>query len=174
MRRKPLLRVGDKARIVVPKFVIRVGYPKVIEDYLPQVDAVDADLLALLEKLIISGDKRDYLRLMPSRMLEHRVVKRIKHDLSYLLARKDGFGGRQRTLFHREIPEAAGEVVEVIGLRTALTGTYFPPQSYDDDWEPGGLDNEKRHRLARVGWLRSGFFKPEDWIEVTSLERVHE
>lgn len=175
MKRSSVLRVGDRARIVTPKFVVRVGYPKVTEDYLPEVDAkVGPELFALLEKLLVidAGPTPGRIRLDTTRWPEHRVVKRIRHDLAYLLARADGFGGKTRTLHYREIPEAASEIIEVEELRTALTGTYFPPRSYEDDWEPGGLDNEVRHRLAKVGWLRGGFFKPENWIEITNLEKV--
>jgi hypothetical protein len=173
MTYKPLFRVGDRARIITPRFVVRVGYPKVIEDYLPQVDAVDTDLLAILKKLTYGAD-RDYLKinLVPNQILEHRVVKRIKRDLAYMIARGDGFGGRERMLHCQDIPEATGEVVEVTELRTALTGTYYPPRSYEDDWEPGGLNNEVRHRLAKVDWLRGGLFEPLDWIEITNLEKV--
>lgn len=49
---KPKKWIGAKARIVNPVFVRRVGYPREICDYLPEVDKHDAALVEFLDKIL--------------------------------------------------------------------------------------------------------------------------
>jgi hypothetical protein len=37
-KKNKTIRVGDWVKVIKPVFVIRVGYPKQVSDYLPQVE----------------------------------------------------------------------------------------------------------------------------------------
>ena len=155
MKKNPnLIRENDRVRIVVPKIVTRVGYPKSVKDY---VKVAEEKYGAQLRKDI---------------KWEWAV------EIAYGLAKTDGFGGRERSLHFEEKPEILGQEFTVSGIRTVQTGTYYPPHSsqtyYGEyDYEPGGLANMKAHRLATgfgVFWHLYDGSRME--IPVAHLEKV--
>jgi len=164
---RKVIRVGDWVKIVVPRFVERVGYPRSLKDYKGAVEVLYKEQLdAIFEK----RDRRGILRAPP--FVEWRARERVVHEIAYMLARQDGFGGRDRTMHFKEVPEMDGKMVQVQRVRTCMTGTYYAPSCDGEDYEPGGLDGQKRHRLLLVksGWsggLNLGFFDPDDyWVPV--------
>jgi len=162
----PRVRVGDRVRVVDPHFVLRVGYPRSVRDYYAQVEQEQGAMLdALLKQYGWKGVEKLYGASPLSKLAgfpepeEHpRLVaarKMILHQLAYLRAVKDHFGGRQRSLHFVYAPKAAGHESTVASLRTVATGRYFPPsggKTYDGDydWEPGGLSDQQAHRLATL------------------------
>lgn len=137
---KTKLKEHDRVRVLVPRFVTRVGYPCAVNDYLKLVD----------DKPIMEMFKANNLWPPPSNLFD-----RFRRDLAHQLAHKDGFGGPWRTLHFIELPEYQDAECVVYSIRTALTGTYRPTNSYGNygefgDVEPAGLDNVKHHRLATV------------------------
>jgi len=158
----------DRVRIVVPKFVDRVGYPKQVKDYIPQVKGkVDALIVSLGVGLPHN----------------HRMRHKLEAEAAYLLAQKDGFGGRERSVHWIEAAHLQGKECRISSIRTAVTGTYYPPSGgngmYSDDYEPGGLSGEKRWRLATVTICRSelkGFMTAIDFsyaeIPIEHLEKA--
>lgn len=155
------LRVGDLVRVIVPHFVVRVGYPKSIEDYLPEVDAHMPAVDEVLARLMKSHGGLFGHGLRGSEPCELRIRGRIRRDLAYLCAKADGFGGRERTVHFREMPEYASREACVAAIRTAVTGTYCPASggtNYfgEDEYDPPGLMNEKRVRLAELGFWCDG------------------
>jgi hypothetical protein len=146
------IRIGDQVRIVTPKVVVRVGYPKAVADYLPVVrERHGAHLDA-----IFRSDIEPPLQLLSPELPwpRSKVRRRVEMDLAYMLAHEDGFGGRRRELHLEERPELAGQEARVDGLRTVMTGVYAPGYSnggwYNDDYEPAALDDRKPHRLAHL------------------------
>jgi hypothetical protein len=137
--RKPVLKVGDSVRIIVPILVKRVGYPLVFTDLIkefeddPRIDQA-MKLLGLNPNARFS--KRDFLQ-----------------GVTKSAVRSRNWGGSQRTIHHIEAKYLHGQVVEITGKRTAKTGTYYPPSggynSWSDeyDYEPGGLSDMKSHIL---------------------------
>ena len=160
----PRIEVGDSVRVVVPRFVARVGYPKQVEDYLPQVDGEAAKLNVFLQAL--RPDDHKWRARTHSRGVWHeqhpawvseRVFDRIRKDVAYSLAQADGFGGRERSIHWTERPELAGATVRVCEVRVVNTGMYYPAStayygsgSHEYDYEPGGLDDRRTHRLLRL------------------------
>lgn len=154
--KKDVIRAGDFVRVVVPKVVTRVGYPKSVQDYLADVRGAHAPALtAFLQQLLGSKLKRRGLLGLPGEVQPY-LRKKVEHELAYLLAKLDGFGGRERSLHMRDAPELGGEVMRVVSVRSVMTGTYYAPSGtspsmFDEgDYEPGGLMNQTRHRLASV------------------------
>lgn len=128
---KPI-REGDRVRIVTPRVVVRVGYPKTVDDY-------------------VEAARRKYGDLLVEDM-NKRCVDKALQQIAYGFAKADGFGGRERSLHCEDVPELAGQVFTVDGVRMVQTGTYYPPHAWvshcgEHDYEPGGLENMKARRL---------------------------
>lgn len=127
------IRLCDRVRVVIPKVVVRVGYPKAVVDYL--------EIARTKYGAQLRHDMGDHL------------VERALHQIAYGLAKTDGFGGNERSLHMKDCPELLGHEFNVSGIRTVLTGTYYPPYEHRDmsglpDYEPGGLTDRKAHRLV--------------------------
>jgi hypothetical protein len=157
MKNPKIIREGDRVRIVVPKVVVRVGYPKAVKDYLDEAEkAYGAQLLK---------DMSDW------------CAKKVLQQIAYGLAKADGFGGRERSLHFKEQPNLLGQEFTVSGVRMVQTGTYYPPSggynAYqgDYDYEPGGLADMKARRLVSgFGWVQ--FTSDRLEIPVEHLEKV--
>lgn len=135
---KPVIRVGDKVRVLRDRFITRVGYPLVWVNLTDEVEA-DKRTAEALKVLGWAGRTmpRDFVRAVARMRVEER-----------------GFGGRDRQIFYEEpggYGRLEGSVLEVYSKRIAKTGRYYAPSggvsSYDGDhWcEPGGLADCKTH-----------------------------
>ena len=147
-RRQGQFRVGDVVEVVNPVFVKRVGYPKTVDDYLVEMGQKAGPKI---EELIAAVDGGGWIRKSAA---GQKVYDRVCRDLAWLLAHRDGFGGRERTLHTFEAPAYRGGRARIYELRTAMTGTYRPGRggSWYDDPEPPYLAGATPHRLARVSW----------------------
>lgn len=159
MKKNPnIIRLNDRVRIVIPKVVVRVGYPKTVKDYLEAAE----------------GKYGQQLRYDMGDFLAEKALRQI----AYGLAKTDGFGGRERSLHMEDKPELLGQEFNVSGVRMVQTGTYYPPSGYTSyygeyDYEPGGLADMKARRLVTgfsMGYLRVSDSLPE--IPVEHLEKV--
>lgn len=172
--KRVVFRVDDKVRVIIPKFVKRVGYPKSVADYLSVVDAKGGSLDALFASFGMLPFKRE------SEI--KRTRDKIRKELAYMLAKADGFGGRVRSIHLEEDLSFANAEARIVGVRTVTTGTYFPPSNvggggydYYDEWEPGGLDNEKRVRVASIqstAWTQDLRCFDDKEIPVEYLEKL--
>lgn len=132
------IRLNDWVRVVIPKIVVRVGYPKTVDDYMDTARDKYASKL-----------KED----IHDRHLLDRALRSIAHGI----ARANGFGGTERSLHFLDVPDLLDKSFRVSGIRSVRTGTYYPPSysssgscwgGYEEDWEPGGLRDMKVHRLV--------------------------
>lgn len=145
----PVIRQGDRVKITRPLFFVRCGYP--------------LDFHAETEK-VLSGrwaEIEPFLKAMgvtagfdAGRM--DRAARKVAEAIAYALIRQAGFGGRDRTIHTREIPDLAGHEFVVEGVRFVKTGTYTTPGSGGDpyDYCPNYLTNEKTHRILRTPLFR--------------------
>lgn len=159
---------GDRVRVVDPRRVLRVGYPKCAADYLAAVCEQHEETLR--EVFGFKASLRfPSLLPHPASTLEERVAKmprqlrRALWDLAYLACRRDGFGGKERRVHLSEpLPAWVGVEFGVARVRTVMEGDYFGPSGNYDSWtgesdyEPGGLDNQRPRRLATMGGVLSG------------------
>lgn len=138
MTKAPVIRVGDRVRVLRDRFIDRIGYPLIWGMLTDEVES-DPRTAEALRVLGWTG------RRMPQEFV--RAVAKMRVE-------ERGFGGRERRIFYHEpggFDQWQGSVLEVYGKRFAKTGTYFPPaggvNSYDgEEWyEPGGLDDCKTH-----------------------------
>lgn len=178
---KARIRVNDRVRIAIPRFVARVGYPKCVGDYLEQVDKEAAAIDNLINRILYGG--HEPLLGIPQRS-EHSALamERIRNALAYLLAKQDRFGGRERAIHYIELPQLAGAETHVTNLRTVVTGVYQPAGGGssnwygEDDYYPPYLDDQKYHRVAQLdisgflddsGKFTSGLEAPIEHLELT-------
>ncbi len=138
-----VIRTGDFVRIVEPRVVVRVGYPKCLKDYVPEAEAL---FLPALRKALDDSKKVSRHALAK----DGKSYKRIVYELAWMLARANGFGGYTRMLHFEEEPELKGRVCQVFAVRSVHTGERFAPSGSGEDYEPGGLENRKTHRLVEV------------------------
>jgi hypothetical protein len=170
--KKEIIRKGDKVKVVIPKFVARVGYPKTVDDYLEPLRQQYGSNLDLLF-FSISGDTHRFVGHDES----SKQRLRVERELAYLMARRDHFGGYDRTIHWLEKPEFKDSELVVIDVRTVYTGRCYPGSGQWDDYEPGGLDNRKCHRIARVRFTVSYYYGPGKFklgleIPVYHLEKI--
>lgn len=180
---KPVvIRAGDRVRVVDPRWVLRVGYPKTAADYLAatcerheaalrEIYGYKATRPTLAATLAV-----DFPGYKPP-SAEERVSKmppplrRALWDLAYLACERDGFGGKERRVhLSAPMPDWEGAEFEVASVRSAMEGDYFPPyygRNYwgESDNEPGGLTNPRVRRLASMGQGLAGV----PWERIVNL-----
>lgn len=180
MKRSEVIRVGDEVRVVTLTVVTRVGYPKCLADYLPEAERLFLPALQpVLDQVLLK--KFIYGEWDP----KSQSYKRVMFEFAHMLAKKDGFGGDERTLHTVECPELKDAMCYVEEVKTRYTGTRVPPSyshdSYygEDAYEPGGLAHSKCHRLVRV--LVMNQLRPVIvpntygiWLQVKDVEKVVE
>lgn len=132
MKKHRAIREGDWVKIVTPKIVLRVGYPKTVDDFIPIA-------------------KEHFKNTLTAVFGYNTNLDRVYRELAYQLLKKAGFGGRERSLHLLDQPHLAGVTVQVQRVRTVMTGRYYPSSGggdyYTDDYEPAGLADQKAHRL---------------------------
>ena len=137
--KKHVYRVGDKVRILTPKFVARVGYPLTVVDVRHEIEE--------------HSNLDEAMRLLGIETLQWAARRDFIHGAACALVRLRRFGGKERTIHYIDGFQCReGLTARIIGKRCVRTGTYYPPGGSYDDYEPGGLDNAKCHVLLLTGW----------------------
>jgi hypothetical protein len=180
-----IIREGDMVRVVIPEVLVRVGYPLCFEEAREQTEEKLAPAIAKLIDEIHYHACNKTERGTPSiaSLKDRRVYKRILNAAAYEFLRARRFGGVKRSIYTRTAPELEGEVFPVAGVKFRKTGDYYPPSGgygtwYDDydDYEPGGLGNEKTHKFVDICTFSMRKMDGSDgtWIEVCHVEKIHD
>lgn len=185
--KKHVYRVGDKVRILRPRVVDRIGYPKTVSDYHPEpsyeMSIAECLLRGLSLKEAIAASKKTVLQ-----KDYDDIDTKVAWLSAYLRAKDDRFGGCERSIHFKDLTYwRGGQYMElydpdftltkcdpktfkpfeeiVLSKRVVKTGTYYPPSGgYDSysmeyDYECGGLENMKTHVIIRT---HSGEFHTDD------------
>lgn len=170
-----LIRVGDRVTVTKPEFVTRVGYPMSHADAL---EWVKKNKLSQLMDLL-NFDERPSLQeffVQPYPYFEERYTHRIVSALASLYLRHKGYGGKTRSIHTERRPSELGTQHVVTDKMTVKTGTYYPSSGRGEDYEPGGLDNEKTHVLLCLGHHMSRSYDSKlnygVWIERCKVRKV--
>lgn len=163
---KVVFRVGDKAKIIIPKVVKRVGYPKGVKDYEPQVLDQFGPQLEQIFTRRPSGS---------AVATRNKVVE----ELAYWLAKRDKFGGNQRSVHLEEKPDFAGQTFFIHRMKTYFEGTYVPGHGYGgyehEGYEPPTLSVSRAVRCA-IGYVQQerGLWHGDEMfrIPVSHLEKL--
>ena len=175
-KRKHVYKIGDKIRILRPRVVERVGYPKTVHDYLPEVTRE----MRIAERLLRGISLEDAIKQEASSIFSKantKVHPKVEWAAAYLRAKDDGFGGRERSIHYSTLSYWPGcrysqashdngwtldtssfkpIESEVLGKRVVKTGKYFASHSWYDsytgeyEYEPGGLEDMKTHVIIRT------------------------
>lgn len=184
-----VIRPDDVVRIVNPVIVNRVGYPKQVSDFYDEAiqKLSDAKLIHPARHTFASSslDRPRYETVNDRFFNFNKIDRNVIDALAYSLWKENRCGGPERTLHTQEFPEFKGQTFRVTEKKVVKTGEYFAPSSYrsgyfgsyEYDYEPGGLANEKTHVLL-YGTVGERVSDSEFWkfknikIEKTNVEKV--
>ena len=149
-----IIRIGDIVKIIIPKFVDRVGYPKCPNDYKVSIEAKHGTAIRALARFIAPN-------LHEGNGFYMRTINRIIREYCYLAWREDDCGGRERTIHWYEELQYKDTHCIVTKLQNKTTGVYTPggghynQTSGEDDYDPPCLENAQVHRIATLDILYS-------------------
>lgn len=163
------IRVGDMVVVTKPAFVERVGYPLSFDKAKQWVLENKLDAIKALLDFQPPGDL--FMTEPALGPIEEEIVRSVA--INHM--RREGFGGRERTIHTRREEGELGRVYKVIDRKVVKTGLYYPASGYAEDWEPGGLDNCKTHVLLQLTWdwhqAFTPMFRQGLWIERCNVRR---
>ena len=124
MSRMPPIRVGDQVRIVQPEIFERCGYPLDVRVLAQQIDPQ-----IVRQAFIAAGVKVAGTDEWPPIGLLRSAYLRVCRGLALAQAKQQRFGGPERRVYTRTVPELAGRVVAVSGTRRVVSGVRVPGSS---------------------------------------------
>lgn len=195
VKKKDIIRVGDKVKILRPNFIYKWGYENNLQTIKNDIavkheHSIQAFITKMLDE-IEGSNLTQTNRIYPlvSNKYPKNAVYRVASGIAYALVGKNMKDGNRRRLFYCSDPSykeefedpfslvlthEAGQIQEVSEVRVVKTGEYYPPEYEYSDWGdcfydviPGGLNNSKTHKLLRLDGS-------ENWIEVCDVEKVYE
>lgn len=136
------IRVGALCRVVNPEFVVRVGYPLTVQ---AETEAVLAEQGEFLRSTVIrlTGGFGCGTRL-------EKAVRAMAKEIAYLRCVGKGWGGKERAIHCHTLEEWRGRTFHVRGVRFVKTGEYYPAKTWEGEYEPAYLANEKTHRILEL------------------------
>lgn len=193
-----IIRVGDWVEIINPEFVIRCGYPLTFEDarnyikkeFITEINEFKIKLENKFRPIKNDVNNKFKISLDLNNLIDDKLTNKIVNAIAYDYLRYNRFGGNERKLYIKQVEECKGEICLVSRIKIVKTGKYFSPSGgYDSysgeyDYEPGGLTNEKTHKLLEICHCIfyqsevlpiSKFFKKqfnEPCIEVCNVKKV--
>lgn len=167
---KNKIKTGSWVKVIIPKFVERVGYPNSIEHY-SKIAETDAKLLlnSVFRKLFPCWNSS----LDSGNWRTKKAQEEIYRSLGWAMAHADGWGGRKRTIHFIEKPEFLNAEGWAQNFKRCVTGTYSPGYRSGgygyEEWNPPYLYDQKHHRLVQL----CGLGVPNDlWIPDYHLEII--
>lgn len=133
--KRDIIRIGDTVKIINPRYIIRVGYPKILTDYIPEVEDKYQDIL---------------------KNIPREAYNKVKMALAYAIAVKDKFGGSERSVHFDNALELANKEFQVIDIRYVKTGKYcsggYNSGGWDGegDYDPPYLCDIKCHKILCI------------------------
>jgi hypothetical protein len=187
-----IIRVKDNVKIINPEIIIRVGYPMSFDDACREVDKLyRQEILEFLNKTIykqeptISGSLLETCEIKMDFVKPGMYMKIIK-ALAYNYIQMKSFGGREKKIYAEYRQELLGMTLSVENIFIRKTGIYFASSGgYDHysgeyDFEPGGLDKIKTHKILELNYWLSNNQINDMWesrsvkIESCNVEKIHE
>ena len=153
-----IIRIGDRVKIINPRFIKRVGYnlsPNEIDDSIVDVALVRNFLDDFSE--LITGGKSGY-------EYKNDIPRQIIHALKYFYVDLKDFGGNERKIHYYDENECVKynshiNIMKVIDKRVVKTGTYETECVDESDYFQGyysgvyskrSLVNTKTHVLIKL------------------------
>lgn len=150
-----IYRVGDKVRILRPRFVRRVGYPLVWHEVKDVQLYADPRIGSALRALGLHPASLEGLARGHDEIPRHLQIAFAKEFVA-----QNNFGGKERSIYYHPDGDPGWQMplnwtcgpAKVVGKRVVKTGTYYHGRiDRDGDGEPGGLNDCKTHVLLCLG-----------------------
>jgi WD40 repeat protein len=189
-RDEKIIRAGDSVKIINPEIFIRCGYETHIEGKKQEILSSELDkdkIKSFLNSFGIHTESTVKTKAYPysTDLLceydecvgEHKLevaYDKIARELAYLRIAQDGFGDdeKERKIYTERKEEFLGHenIVSQIkfvktGVRVAPGGS-MNPYTEEYDYEPGGLQNEKTHKILTLSTY------PGVRIEAIHVEKI--
>ena len=163
-QRKKYARIGEFVRIATPKEFVRCGYPLTIKIVMDQqAEEIEKDcarMFAALERKPLPSETEpvvecelDFLvaSVSPAHPMSPTVHGMLCAAIAAYRLEEQNYGGDVRSIVEKEGPFEAGEEWLVTKKSLVKTGRRYPPTYYqEDDYEPGGLDDERTHCVYSI------------------------
>jgi len=158
--KKHVYHVGDKVRILRPRFVRRVGYPLVWHEVEDVQLYADPRIGTALRALGLHPASLEGLACGHDEIPRHLQIAFAKEFVV-----QNNFGGKERSIYYwadgQSPPNvfdtavwgryySEGTVHTVVGRRHVKTGVRYAAWGNGEDWEPGGLNDMKVHTLLKL------------------------
>jgi hypothetical protein len=150
---------GDWVRIDNPEMFVRCGYPFSKEDMRKEIEREHLiDIEDFIDRIGWGKPEKEMSlsrKFNPNQGLD-RSTRKIIDILAYERLKAKGFGGRERQIHTEYAPDMKGKIFKILDTKCCMTGKYFAPSGGYDPWsggydyEPGGLLNQKCHRILRL------------------------
>jgi hypothetical protein len=153
---------GDWVRIDNPQMFVRCGYPISIAEVREQVEKDHQKEIEDFIDRIARGKPEEDIEDIGTWKLRTRIkqndipsksTRKIIEALAYERLKAQGFGGKERTVHTDPAPDMKGKIFQIERTKCCMTGKYYAPSGGYDSWsgeydyEPGGLMNQKCHRI---------------------------
>lgn len=158
------IRVGDHCRVVVPEFVVRVGYPMTVPAEADKVMAEQGQFLRETAVRLAGG--------YGSGTQLEKAVRAMAREIAYLRCKGNGWGGKERAIYRHTLEEWQGQTFHVQAVRFVKTGEYVPGTSWTGEYEPAYLANEKTHRLLELPYSPPAD-TPIPWLSFMEIEAAN-
>jgi len=152
-KHKLVYHIYDNIRIITPNVFVRVGYPltkQIVKNTLITKEQYEA-VITMLKAFGIN-----YTGFDDGVNLSTMDYDKIVDVLAGNILRKNGWGGKERTIHIKSRPDLLNKTGIIYKKRIVHTGTYTSGYSYkgyfDDypDYEPAYLSNRKSHVILTV------------------------
>ena len=169
--RKKYAAIGEQVRIVTPKEFVRCGYPLtiklVMEQQFEDIEKDCARMFAALEKKPAPPEEppteTEYafgftaVPVSGCSNMSATVHGMLCAAIAAYRLEQQNFGGNIRSITERDWPFEYDQPWLVTKKSLVKTGKRYPASSYrEDDYEPGGLENEQTHCVYSV---QKGIYK---------------
>lgn len=180
-----IIRIGDTVKIINPVRVIRVGYPMSFDDACEEVKKIyHKEIVEFMNKTTLKQfDRNSVFMVEVLKYEELKLYKKIVKALAYEHIQNKGFGGKEKKIYTEVRQDLLGIISRVENIQIRKTGTYFAPSGGYDYWgeydfEPGGLDKIKTHKILELDYwvskINSDWFTNKLCIESCNVEKIHE
>jgi hypothetical protein len=163
-QRRKYAAIGGHVRIVTPKEFVRCGYPLtiklVMEQQFEEIEKDCARMFAALEKKPAPPEESkagwwgfpvSEVQVSDIPLMSATVHGMLCAAIAAYRLEQQNFGGNIRSITERDGACDPGDLAVVIKKSLVKTGKRYPATSYrDDDYEPGGLENEQTHCIYTV------------------------
>ena len=162
IKKDNIIRKGDKVIILSPEIFYRCGYPL---DVVEETDKILKDHAHDIAQFIkpFGANVEPKWSWGGGSYADNYHIRKIAREIAYAKVKSKNFGGHTRKIYTTTMPDYQDEEVVVENIRFVKTGIYVSGSyySYDGDYDPPVLCNQKTHKILDVS-LGPDHFEIED------------